>query len=35
VELDDEPVFVLCYVSSLQIGAKVINPPQPAALPAP
>ena len=34
MELDDELVFLLCEVAPLEVRAQVVDPPQPAALPA-
>jgi hypothetical protein len=35
VELDDELVLLLGEVAALEVRAQVVDPPQPAALPAP
>ena len=34
MEVDDEVVFLLREVAALEVGAQVVDPPQPAALPA-
>ena len=35
MELDDEFIFLLCEVAALEVGPEVVDPPEPAALPAP
>lgn len=35
MELDDELIFFFCEISTLEVRAKVVYPPQPTALAAP